>query len=234
MIFLATIVVFYLLSDKSEVEKVRGERGAIDYYIPDIEEELVIENDIVIKPVRSIDESDYVAGNINAPVQMIIYSDFDCPFSAEFYSTTKEIVDEFGDDVVLTFRHFPMGSHAQAMPAAIASECAAKQGKFWQMYDELFKAKLINQLSINTYLDSAEKIGLDMSAYNQCLQNENTKIRVKAQMIEAKSFGVIGTPTIFVNGDRYPGAYPMDDFINDQGEEEAGMRSILKEAIGSM
>lgn len=188
-------------------------------------------SDDQLKPLRPIDETDQVWGDANAAVKIIIYDDFECPFCADFFKTTDQIKEEFGDKVAIAFRHFPLSSHPNALPAALASECAAEQGKFWEMYDKLFTDNISHQMNIDQYKRDAAQIGLDQAQFNQCLETEKYKEKVLAQMLEGKNIGVTGTPTIFVENEIYPGAYPMDDFTDKQGNKQEGMRSIINRKL---
>jgi protein-disulfide isomerase len=178
--------------------------------------------------VKPISEDDHVLGDINAPVQLIIYSDFECPFCADFSNTVKQIIEEFGDKVAVVFRHFPMTTiHHNAMSSAIAAECAAEQGKFWEMHDKLFADNVDKKFSIDQFKSDAAEIGLDAARFNQCLDTEKYKDKVEAQVLEGRNAGVLGTPSSFVNGQALPGAYPFEDFTDSQGYERIGMKNII-------
>jgi len=180
-----------------------------------------------INKVRSVSEEDHIIGKLDAPVQLIIYCDFECPFCAQFSDTVNQIKDEFGDKVVIAFRHFPLRSHFNAISAAITSECASEQGKFWEMHDKLFADNKAGRMGVEQYKKDAEELELDLVKFNQCLDTEQYKDKIEAQLEEAKSFGVTGTPGNFVNGEPIPGAYPLEDFTDSQGNKREGMKSII-------
>lgn len=180
-----------------------------------------------VKAVRPIDKNDHVRGNENAPVQLIVYSDFECPFCFKFADILKKVEESFGNQVVIAFRHYPLLSHTSAIPAAIASECASEQGKFWEMHDKLFQDAKDNALSIDEYRKNAQEIGLDQAKFNQCLDTEKYKDVIQASQLEAKEFGVNGTPASFINGESVPGAVPFEDFVDSSGESRSGMRSLI-------
>lgn len=177
--------------------------------------------------VKPITEADHYLGDLNAPVQIIIYDDFECPFCSRFYDTTEQIKDEFGDKVLIAFRHYPLSSHYNAMPAGLAAECASEQGKFWEMYHKLFALNKENNLSPGQYKKSAEEIGLDIVEYLKCFEQEKYKDKILAQIIEAKNIGVSGTPTVYINREIYPGAYPFEDFKGRDGKIQEGMKSVI-------
>lgn len=184
-------------------------------------------NDTSVKKVRPITEKDHFKGMLDAPVQLIVYSDFECPFCSKFADVLKKIEESYADKVVIAFRHYPLRSHIDAIPAAIASECAAEQGKFWEMHDRLFQDAKTNSLTIEEYKKNAGEIGLNQEAFNKCLDEEKYKDAVIASQTEAKEFGVNGTPASFVNGEPLPGAVPFDDFVDSSGKSREGMKSII-------
>jgi len=222
-----TVLIFYLTQDKEDnitVKQVNTEEETLREANREAIKKAQIQQ---VKPVRAIDDTDHIWGDINAPVQLIIYDDFECPFCAKFYDTTEQIKQEFGDKVVVAFRHFPLTIHPQAMTAALAAECAAEQGKFWQMYHKLFADNKAGQMNKEQFKQDAVNIGLDAVKFNQCLDIKKYKDKVLAQMLEGKNAGVSGTPGNFVNGEPLPGAYPFEDFIRRDGKKAEGMKSII-------
>lgn len=182
----------------------------------------------IAKTVRVIDESDHYQGNLSAPIQLIIYDDFECPFCATFAGIVKQVQKEFGEKVVVAVRHYTLRSHSNALPAAVASECAADQGKFWEMYDKLFANNKDGKLSMEQYKLNAQEIGLETDKFDKCLDNYQYKDKVSEQTQEARSFGVSGTPGGFVNGEPIPGAYPFEDFVGSDNRPQEGMKSIIE------
>ena len=181
--------------------------------------------------IKPVDQADHLLGDANAPVKIIIYSDFQCPFCAEFAQTLKRVEQEFKDKVVMVFRHYPLPGHQEAEPAAEASECAAEQGKFWQMHDKLFADNLAGRLSQEQYKQDAADLGLEQNKFNQCLDSGQYQDKIKQQKAEGAIAGVTGTPTFFINNYIYPGAYPLDDFTASDGRPEKGMKSIISELL---
>jgi len=188
-------------------------------------------NNYQIKPVRPIDQADHYWGKLDAPVQLIIYSDFECPYCADFTKTIEQVKQQFSDQVLIAFRHYPLTIHAEAVLAAEASECASEQGQFWQMYDQLFNNNKTGQLNKEQFKKDAADLGLDQVKFNQCLESEKYKDKVLSQMIEGKNSGVTGTPTSFVNGQILVGAYPFEDFTARDGKKELGMKSIIESKL---
>ncbi|MEA3463540.1 MAG: thioredoxin domain-containing protein [Patescibacteria group bacterium] len=187
-----------------------------------------------IKQVRAIDNTDHLWGGLEAPAQLIIYNDFGCPFCLKFYNVIERIKQEFGDNAVIAFRHYPLAMHTNAMTAAIASECAAEQGKFWQMYHKLFADNKAKQMNKERFKKDAVEIGLNRSQFNKCLETEKYKDKINAQIIEGKNAGVIGAPTIFVNGEQFAGAAPFEDYVALDGADEEGMKSVIERHINNV
>lgn len=185
-------------------------------------------NKIKTKEVRKIDNRDHIRGKLDAKVQLIVYSDFECPFCSKYTDILKKVEETFGDKVVISFRHYPLRSHADAVPAAIASECAGEQGKFWEMHDRLFQDAKKNALGTIKYKEDAKDLGLDQVKFNKCLDMEKYKDVITASQIEAKEFGVNGTPASFVNGEPAPGAVPFEDFTDSAGKNREGLKSIIE------
>ncbi len=182
--------------------------------------------------VRSLDPADHLWGPIAAPVQLIVYDDFECPFCAQLYDSIQKAKTEFGSDIVVAVRHFPLSSHEQAVPAAIASECASDQGKFWEMYHELFADSKAGRLSSEEIRTNGGTIGLDESAYSDCLTKGQYTDKILAQKAEIKELGVIGTPASFINNQYLPGAVPYEDFTHPDGTAALGLRSLIKQKLG--
>mgnify|MGYP003394008426 CR=1 FL=1 len=177
--------------------------------------------------VRPIDQTDHVWGDPKAPVQMIVYSDFECPFCAEFAATMKKIQAAFPGKIAIAFRHYPLPIHAQAEKAAQAGECAAEQGRFWEMHDKLFADNVAGKMSPEQFKQDAADLGLDQNKFNQCLDSGQYAEKVSQEKAEGEKAGVTGTPTSFMNGNIYPGAHPFEDFTAPDGRSELGMKSII-------
>lgn len=184
------------------------------------------------KKVRPLSMEDHLWGNISAPVQLIVYEDFECPFCLMFYDTIAHAKAEFGNDLVVAIRHFPLTNHPNAMNAAIASECAAKENKFFDMYNELFNEAKVGALNDESIRQAGKKIGLDDAAYTACLTKAEPEAKITAQKDEVRALGVGGTPANFINGDYYAGALPYDDFTYPDGTEAKGLRSLIQEKLG--
>jgi len=178
--------------------------------------------------LRPIDSHDHFQGSLSAPVQIVVYNNFESPFLPQLNKALKQVKDEFGEKAVVAWRHFYLTTQRSALPAALASECAAEQGKFWEMYDKLIEDNELNIIKIDEFKNDALDIGLDMERFNNCLEQEKYKEKIQFSLAEANNIGIIGAPTIFINQEILPGAYPFEDFTDSQGEEREGLKSIIE------
>ncbi len=159
-------------------------------------------------------------GNKNAKVVVVDFSDFECPFCKQYFDQTFGLIKKDYIDtgkIVYYYRHFPLGFHPAAKPAALASECASEQGKFWEYHDLVFKnqAKISQKTADEvkqTLKGFAESLNLNASQFNNCLDSEKYKDNVDKDVTEGGTAGVSGTPTFFVNGVSLVGAQPYTSF----------------------
>lgn len=181
-----------------------------------------------VLPVRLADDKDHVWGSLGAKAVLIIYDDFECPFCADYYDTIEKAKAEFGDQIAIVFRHSPLlDIHPYSLKAAEASECAAEQGKFWEMYRQLFADNKAGRMYEKQFIDDAKTLGLDQVKFNQCLDSDKYKEKVLGQMAEAKTFNVNGTPTTFINGEIVVGANPYEDLVASDGRKIEGLKNII-------
>jgi protein-disulfide isomerase len=140
-----------------------------------------------------------VKGPENAPITIVEFSDYQCPFCARSEPLITEALTAYPTQARLVYKHFPLvGIHPQAMPAAIAAVAAQKQGKFWEMHDLLFANQ--RELAPEQIKSYARQLGLDMAKFEADLQSDEVKAAIQADMQLAQRAGVRGTPTVFVNG----------------------------------
>lgn len=154
--------------------------------------------------VPEIKENDITLGNKESENKLIVFSDFQCPYSKIFHTALGENAKEYGDKMEFVFKHLPLGMHEQAINAALASECANEQGKFWDYADRLFARQ--NEWSAttgtNTFKSYASALGLNYGQFSQCLDSQKYADKVKTDMTEANDFGISGTPAVFI-GDQF-------------------------------
>ncbi len=149
-------------------------------------------------------------GSDDAKVKIVLFSEFDCPYSNRAVPVIKQIESAYGDNVVLAFRDFPLGFHATAQKAAEAGECADEQGMFWAYHDMLFETQGAHEVSdLKSY---AIELGLDSAKFDECLDSGIMAEEVKADMAAGTAAGVSGTPTFIVNGEKVVGAQPFEVF----------------------
>lgn len=162
--------------------------------------------------VPAVTTDDNIRGNQNAAVTIVEYSDFECPFCLRFQSTIEQLYNEYKDKALFVYRHFPLSSlHPEAQKAAEASECAAEQGKFWEMHDKIFAANAAQNMSAGQWKKEAASLGLNANKFNDCLDSGKYAGKVAKQQAGGQAAGVQGTPTTFVNGQLVNGAVPYEE-----------------------
>ena len=170
--------------------------------------------EVLLDPPRYRVESaahDPVRGPANAPVEIVEFSDFQCPFCARVVPTLARLRDTFGDQIKIVFRDFPLTSiHPEAFQAAEAAECAREQGRFWEYHDRLFD----NQRALATadLKRHAGELGLDTAAFGACLDGGQTRARVDEDLQAGQALGISATPAFFINGRFVSGAQPYELF----------------------
>jgi len=151
-----------------------------------------------------------VQGDPKAPVKVVMYSDFQCPFCSRVNPSIEKLQEEYGKKVVVAFKHFPLSFHKDAKPAAIASLAAHRQGKFWEMHEKLFENQ--KALSRDDLVGYAKDLGLNVSKFKKDLDDPALAKWVDQDMAEGAKVGVRGTPATFINGQMVSGAQPYDKF----------------------
>jgi len=165
-------------------------------------------------------DDDAFIGNEKAKVTVVEFSDFQCPFCRSFWSGAyQQIKKEYVDTgkIKFVFRDYPLPFHPAAQVSAEAAECAHEQGKFWEMHDKIFEEQAKQGTGTVTY-GAAElkkwssQTGLDSAKFNKCLDSGKYKSEVEKDLADGSSYGVSGTPTLFVNGNPVVGAQPFAVF----------------------
>jgi len=164
-----------------------------------------------------------VRGGANAPVTIVEFSDFHCPFCKRVLPTLKDLEAKYGDKVKLVFLDFPIEQlHPGARKAHEAARCAAEQGKFWAYHDVLFdKAPRTTAEDLKAY---AREVGLDLAKFDQCVVSGKHKELVQKDIDEGARLGVNGTPAFFINGAPLSGAQPLEAFVSVVERELARVR----------
>jgi len=160
----------------------------------------------------SVDD-DAVLGNKDAPVTMVEFSDYECPFCGRHFTETyPQIKKDYIDTgkAKLVFRDFPLSFHQNAQKAAEAAECAGEQGKYYEMHDKLYSnQQALDIASLKIY---AQQIGLNTAKFNDCLDSGKMAAEIKKDQTDGQSYGVQGTPAFFINGKLVSGAQPFSVF----------------------
>jgi protein-disulfide isomerase len=159
-------------------------------------------------------------GPADAPVTIVEFSEFQCPFCRRVLPALREVEDRYRGRVRLVFRHFPLARHKDAPKAAEAAECARDQGRFWEMHDRLFANA--ERLGVDDLKRHARAVGLDGPAFDACLDSGRNEGRWRRDLADAESYGASGTPMFFVNGRLVSGAQPFAVFARVIEEELKG------------
>jgi protein-disulfide isomerase len=162
-------------------------------------------------------------GPAKAPVTIVEFSDYQCPFCKRAENVVDQVVKTYGDKVRVVFGHYPLPMHPDARPAAEAATCAGQQGKFWEYHEKLFaNANALGSDKLKAY---AHEVGLDAAKFDQCIAKNEGKAAVDKDIAEAGSVGVTGTPAFFINGRMLSGAQPFEKFKDVIDEELANAKT---------
>ena len=142
-------------------------------------------------------------GDPKAPIQLVEYSDFQCPSCQTVEMPLRDLMDRYPGKIHLIFKHFPLVSHNFSPLAHQAAECANEQGKFWEFHDELYKNQMMWAASLSPlkiFQDYAAGLNLNQDRFARCLENASVAEQIQADKREGQAAGVSSTPTFFVNG----------------------------------
>ena len=155
---------------------------------------------------------DHIQGPDTAPITLVEYGDYECPYCGQAYSIIKQIQDYFGDNIRFVFRNFPLTQvHPHAQRAAEAAEEAGSQNKFWKMHDYLYEHQ--QALDDNHLEKYAKIIGLDLERFNKDMENHIHVPRIREDFLSGIQSGVNGTPSFYINGTRYDGSWDFDTLV---------------------
>jgi protein-disulfide isomerase len=186
---------------------------------------------VLLEPYRVAIEAGHapIRGNPNAPVTVIEFSDFQCPYCIRARPTVNRVREAYGDKVRWVFRHFPLAFHNEAEKAAEAAACAGDQGKFWEMHDRLWASN--GKLPVVELKALATAIGLDKAAFDSCLDSGKRADLVKQDAEAGGGYGVSGTPAFFVDGRPLVGAQPFEAFQQVIDDELARLPGAKASAL---
>ena len=148
-------------------------------------------------------------GGADAPVTIVAFSDYECPFCKRAETTVAQVMQTYGNDVRYVHRDFPLPFHAHANEAAQAARCAGDQKKFWEYHDKIFAA---SDLGSDALKQTATDLGLDRTKFDECLASGKFKAQIDADVAAGSEVGVNGTPAFFINGRMLSGAQPFEKF----------------------
>jgi protein-disulfide isomerase len=158
------------------------------------------------------DDRDHIQGPADAPVTLVEYGDYECPYCGAAYPIVKQVQARMGDRVRFVFRNFPITtSHPHAEQAAEAAEAAAAQGRFWEMHDVLYENQ--RRLGDQDLRGYAEQVGLNVDSFDRDLAEHVHAARVREDFMSGARSGVNGTPTFYINGVRHDDSYDVDTLL---------------------
>jgi protein-disulfide isomerase len=229
VIILVGITAFFAGSYTSNLNSNQISEDDLDDAIAKLELKL-LQNQLPTKqpsaPVKISIDDDPIIGNLDAPITIVEFSDFQCPFCARFHTQTlPSILEEYIDQgkVKLVFRDFPIQSiHPNALPASVAAECANEQGKFREMHDTLFEKqnewnKLETDDALSLFSQYAADMQIEQKSFDSCLSSGKYIPEIKNDLDDGRDYGVSGTPGFFVGNDKVgyvelKGAQPFESF----------------------
>jgi protein-disulfide isomerase len=171
-----------------------------------------------------LNAQDHIQGGPDAPIQLVEYGDYECPFCGRAQPIVKFIQRAMGDDLLFAFRNFPLSQvHPHAFRAAQAAEAAGLQDRFWPMHDLLFENQQF--LEDEHLLRYASLVGCDLDQFAADLDSEETAAKVQSDFLSGARSGVNGTPTFFVNGERYEGSWEPEILLSFL-QELRGVREL--------
>lgn len=165
-------------------------------------------------------------GSTKPSVTIVEFSDFECPFCSSVQPALKQVMETYGNDVRLVFKHMPLEGHRNSLPAARAAYCAAEQDRFWQFHDALFASEKLSQAVIDNI---AADVGLGVPKFQACLSSEHSRAAIVKDIETARLFRIESTPSFIINGQLIKGALSFADFQKII-ERELGQRTAQKQS----
>ena len=188
---------------------------ALHAYMNELRRDATDDVTVLLEPPRqNVDvlEEDPSQGPASAPVEIVEFSDFDCP-----YDILSQVLAEFGDQVHFVYKDYPLPSHPNAFKAAEAGNCANDQGKFWDFHDKMFASQ--GSLDVPSLKEYAAELGLNVETFSACLDQGEHANRVQRDLEIGSAYGVSSTPTLFINGRVVVGAVPYESLVEILREE---------------
>ena len=195
---------------KARIESDRAQQARAQL-VGELEKKAAVK--ILLDPPRyavAVAPDDPVRGDRSAPVTIVEFSDYQCPFCSRVNPALAKVLETYGNKVRIVFKDFPLPNHAEAPKAAEAAHCAAEQGKYWEMHDAMFANQ--RALGVPALKQYAAGLGLDAAKFNRCLDAGQYASKVAAGAAQGEKLGVISTPTLYINGRPVIGAQPFEVF----------------------
>jgi protein-disulfide isomerase len=162
--------------------------------------------------IPAVNANDHIYGNPNAALELVEYGDYQCPYCGRAYPIVKSIQQRLGEDLKFVFRNFPLSKiHPQAFIAAVATEAAGLQNKFWEMHDAVFENQ--KALDDEAIFLLAKIIGLDLELFSNDIQQKELLRKVEKDFESGMRSGVNRTPSFFINGTKYEGSWEENDLL---------------------
>jgi len=181
-----------------------------------------------IQPPRldvKITENDPKKGPADAPIVLVEYSDFECPYCGRVQSTLEQVAKDYDGKILHVFKNLPLEFHKSARFAAEAALCAKDQGKFWEFHDWMYQNR--SKLNSDGVKEYAGSLGMDVDAFTKCMDEHKYAAQIDADVVQAQILGATATPSFFINGRLLRGAQPLEQFkeIIDQELEFAAQKA---------
>jgi protein-disulfide isomerase len=157
-------------------------------------------------------------GSPDAPVQVVVFTDFECPYCAETDPVLKQVYERANGAMSLVMRDFPMPQRLAAMPSAIAARCAYRQGQYWPFHELLFQNR--TKLTAENFRSFAQQVGIDVNAFDRCVADPLTRSALETEIAQARAYGIDATPTLFVNGRMLAGTVTFEQLSRLVAEEK--------------
>lgn len=156
-----------------------------------------------------VSADDHIQGNENAPITLVEYGDFECPYCGMVHPIIKDLQKHFGNQLRFVFRNFPLSEiHPHAEMAAEAAEYAGSQGRFWEMHDLLYENQ--DRLGMPLFLELADALNLPADDLENAIMNKSFESKIRKDFLGGVHSGVNGTPTFYIDGQRYDGPFEFE------------------------
>jgi protein-disulfide isomerase len=181
-----------------------------------------------------IQDDDYILGASSSQISLVVYDDPSEPFAPTYYENLKTLLAEFSPKLNLVLRLLPLEGREDADAYSMSVLCAGEQGKFFEAYEAMLLANKEKRLTISAISSILEGLGFDQEKFELCRQNADISKRLAEMKQDAADKFVIGVPSTFINNYSYPGAYPLDDFVDSGSYSKKGLRAVIEEELNKL